>query len=106
MCVPADDGKLAYLTRRPQVRDDGDGMTLADLKQCGQKSSTSKLQAQSQLRDWRFSCHGFRGESLASISEFCLLDIVSTSRSFPAESARKVTTRIATSHIIFSYSAF
>ena len=73
-----------------QVRDDGEGMTFEDLRLCGERSFTSKLRHLSQLRETAFSTYGYRGESLAAISEFCHLEILSRSRARPAETCRKV----------------
>ena len=82
--------KICLHTFMLSVRDDGHGMTFEDLRHCGERSATSKLRHHSQLRDTTFPYYGFRGESLAAISEFCHLEILSRSRVRPAETCRKV----------------
>ena len=73
-----------------QVRDNGKGMTFVDLHRCGQKSFTSKLLSQGQLLRRDFATFGFKGEALASIADFCHLEIETRSRMSPSDSGRKV----------------
>lgn len=82
--------KICFNTFTLSVRDDGHGMTFDDLRHCGERSFTSKMRDISQLRDVSFSSYGYRGESLAAISEFCHMEILSRSRARPAETCRKV----------------
>lgn len=82
--------KVCLRTFTLSVRDDGNGMTFEDLRHCAQRSFTSKLRHHTQLRDAAFASYGYRGESLAAISEFCHLEILSRSRARPAETCRKV----------------
>lgn len=82
--------KICLRTFTLSVRDDGDGMTFEDLRNCAERSFTSRLRHHTQMRDATFPSYGYRGESLAAISEFCNLEILSRSRARPAETCRKV----------------
>jgi len=82
--------KICLRTFSLQVRDDGQGMTFEDLRHCGERSFTSKMRHHAELRETTFPSYGYRGESLSAISEFCHLDIITRSRSRPAETCRKV----------------
>jgi len=82
--------QICLATYTLSVRDDGHGMTFDDLRRCGERSFTSKMRDLSQLRDTSFPFYGYRGESLAAISAFCHLEILSRSRVRPAETCRKV----------------
>jgi DNA mismatch repair protein MutL len=58
-----------------QVADNGEGMTLEDLKLCGLAHSTSKIQSREDL--WKIKSLGFRGEALHSIAQVAELEIAS-----------------------------
>jgi DNA mismatch repair ATPase MutL len=63
-----------------QVCDNGHGMLLSDLCNCGLPGHTSKIDSTTQIdRELRDS-HGFRGEALASLSHFCQLEIATLHR--------------------------
>ncbi len=64
-------------TWRIQVADNGLGMSLEDLKVCGQAHSTSKIISREDL--WRITSLGFRGEALYSIAQVADLEIASRS---------------------------
>jgi DNA mismatch repair protein MutL len=58
-----------------QVVDNGRGMSLIDLKLCGQAHSTSKIYRRDDL--WKITSLGFRGEALHSIAQVAELEIAS-----------------------------
>lgn len=60
---------------RIQVADNGVGMSLLDLKQCGQAHSTSKIYSRDDL--WKITSLGFRGEALHSIAQVADLEVAS-----------------------------
>ena len=82
--------KVCLRTFSLQVRDDGIGMIFEDLRHCGERNFTSKLQHLTQLKSNAFPSYGYHGESLSAIAEFCHLEILSRSRTRPAETCRKV----------------
>ncbi|NJO21554.1 MAG: DNA mismatch repair endonuclease MutL, partial [Spirulinaceae cyanobacterium RM2_2_10] len=56
-----------------QVTDNGRGMSRADLCECAQPHSTSKIHHPADL--WRISSLGFRGEALHSLAQLAQLEI-------------------------------
>lgn len=60
---------------RVQVADNGRGMSLADLRQCAQPHSTSKIFRPDDL--WKIASLGFRGEALHSLAQVAELEIAS-----------------------------
>lgn len=60
---------------RVQVADNGQGISLKDLKICAQPHSTSKIRRRQDL--WHITSLGFRGEALHSISQVADLTICS-----------------------------
>ena len=64
-----------------QVIDNGQGMSLTDLRRCAQPHSTSKIRTQKDL--WQITSLGFRGEALHSIAQVADLNICSR----PSQSA-------------------
>jgi DNA mismatch repair protein MutL len=60
---------------RVQVADNGRGMSLADLHQCAQPHSTSKIFGSDDL--WKITSLGFRGEALHSLAQVAELEIAS-----------------------------
>lgn len=60
---------------RVQVADNGRGMDLADLRQCAQPHSTSKIFRSDDL--WKITSLGFRGEALHSLAQVAELEIAS-----------------------------
>ena len=60
---------------RVQVRDNGTGMSLGDLKLCTQAHSTSKIRSCNDL--WKITSLGFRGEALHSLAQLADLEILS-----------------------------
>lgn len=56
-----------------QIADNGHGMNLANLQQCAQPHSTSKIHSSDDL--WRITSLGFRGEALHSIAQLAALEI-------------------------------
>ena len=64
-----------------QVADNGQGMSLEDLRACPQPHSTSKIQTQQDL--WHITSLGFRGEALHSISQVADLTICSRAKHSP-----------------------
>ena len=71
-----------------QVADNGDGMSLEDLRVCTQPHSTSKIRTQKDL--WHITSLGFRGEALHSIAQVADLTICSRGKD-PLEVGWKVT---------------
>jgi DNA mismatch repair protein MutL len=65
------DGGLSEIV----VRDDGSGMTVADLRLCGERHATSKIRSVEDLGALRTL--GFRGEALASIAAVAHVRLVS-----------------------------
>jgi DNA mismatch repair protein MutL len=61
-----------------QVRDNGRGMSLADLRICIQPHSTSKIRTCKDL--WQITSLGFRGEALHSIAQVADLNISSRTK--------------------------
>ena len=64
-----------------QVADNGQGMSLEDLRVCPQPHSTSKIQTQQDL--WHITSLGFRGEALHSIAQVADLTICSRAKHSP-----------------------
>ena len=58
-----------------KVTDNGQGMSLADLRVCAQAHSTSKIRSRKDL--WQITSLGFRGEALHSIAQVADLSICS-----------------------------
>ena len=63
---------------RVQVRDNGKGMSLEDLRICIRPHSTSKIRSCKDL--WRITSLGFRGEALHSIAQVADLTICSRTK--------------------------
>lgn len=61
-----------------QVSDNGQGMSLDDLRMCVQPHSTSKIRTCKDL--WQITSLGFRGEALHSIAQVADLEICSRSK--------------------------
>ena len=71
-----------------QVADNGQGMSLEDLRVCTQPHSTSKISTQKDL--WHITSLGFRGEALHSVAQVADLSICSRAK-HPLEMGWKVT---------------
>lgn len=63
---------------RLRVADNGNGMSLEDLRQAATPHSTSKIRDRNDL--WRINSLGFRGEALHSLAQLSQLEICSRSR--------------------------
>ena len=73
-----------------QVHDDGEGILPEDIQTCGVANHTSKMECQSQLHSHQLQTHGFRGQALAALSSFCILEIISCSRFRPNQTSRTI----------------
>jgi DNA mismatch repair protein MutL len=73
-----------------QIHDDGEGVLPDDIKFCGLLNFTSKICNPSDLYTLNIKTYGFRGQALAAISSFCILEIVSCSRQRPAQTSRTI----------------
>lgn len=73
-----------------QVRDNGEGMSLPDLYHCGKPGHTSKIRSSTDLSAEVIETLGCHGEALASLSQFCTLEISTLPRNDPAGGLLKI----------------
>jgi DNA mismatch repair protein MutL len=73
-----------------QIHDDGEGVLPDEIKFCGLPNFTSKVSNPADLYNQHIKTYGFRGQALAAISSFCILEIVSCSRQKPTQTSRTI----------------
>ena len=73
-----------------QVHDDGEGILPEEIKLCGLWNYTSKIIQPAKLHSHCLETYGFRGQALASLSAFCILDVISCSQKRPDQNSRSI----------------